>query len=187
MTRMLTSFAAAGALLVAGAGLSAAQAQGTWAAAPPLYGDPYYGGYGYGYGWGGPGPIGAVLAAPVVAAAGILGAAATVASAPFAAGYYADPYYDAGYYGGGYYGGGYYGAGYAPVGWGYNYGPTYVAYGSRPVVRRAAVVTRPYREVRAVRVSAPARARAVPVRTYETGPARFHRAHVRTRDAVIVR
>ena len=184
MTRTLTSFAAAGALLLAGAGFTAAQAQGTWAAAPPIYSDPYYGGYSYGYGWG-PGPIGAVLAAPAIAAAGLLGAAATVATAPFAAaGYYADPYYD------GYYGGGYYGAGYAPVGWGYNYGPTYVAYG-RPAIRRAAVVARgPYREVRTVRVGAPARhfrAQPVRVRHINGAPARMHRVEAKPARVALAR
>ena len=180
MKRKLTSFAAAGALLIAGAGFSAAQAQGSWAGAQPVaqyYGGPYYG---YDYGWG-PGPIGAIIAAPAVAAAGILGAAATVAaapvaaaaalgSAPYAAGYYADPYYDFGYYGAGYYG-----PGYAPIGWGDNYGPTYVAYRNGPLVRRAAVVTRgPYRTVR---VAAPARSlRAHPAHMRPAhAPVRMHR------------
>jgi len=148
MKHKLTSLAAAGALLVAG--FSAAQAQGY-----------YRGGYApvyesYDYGWG-PGPLGFLIAAPVVAAAGIVGAAATLAAAPLAAaatlataplaaGYYADPYYDVGYYGAGYYG-----PAYRRVGWGYNYGPTYVAYRNGPMVRRAAIVTRgPYRSVRAV-------------------------------------
>lgn len=181
MTRTLTSFAAAGALLLAGAGFTAAQAQGTWAAAPPLYSDAYYGGYGYGWG---PGPIGAVLAAPAVAAAGLLGAAATVATAPFAAaGYYADPYY------GGYYGGGYYGAGYAPAGWGYNYGPTYVAWRNRPI--RAAIITRgPYREVRAVRVSGPVRSfRAQPVRMRHINgaPVRMHRVEAKPAKIALAR
>ena len=86
MKRKLTSFAAAGALLVAGAGFSAAQAQGSWAGAGGYY-DPAYVAYDYNYGYGwGPGPVGALIAAPVVAAAGVVGAAATLAAAPFIAG-----------------------------------------------------------------------------------------------------
>jgi hypothetical protein len=68
MKRNLTSFAAAGALLVAGAGLSAAQAQVYYGDYAPAY-------VAYDYGWG-PGPVGALIAAPVVAAAGVVGAAA---------------------------------------------------------------------------------------------------------------
>ncbi len=183
MKRKLTSFAAAGALLLAGAGFSAAQAQGTWAAAPPLYDT-----YGYDYGWG-PGPLGAVIAAPAVLAAGVLGAAATIATAPFAAaatlgaapyaaGYYADPYYDAGYYG----------AGYAPVGWGYNYGPTYVAYRNGPAIRRAAIVTRgPYRAVRVVTPARSFRARPVHIRHINAAPVRMHRVEAQPARIASVR
>ena len=168
MKRSLTSFAAAGALLVAGAGLSAAQAQVYYGDYAPAY-------VAYDYGWG-PGPEGALIAAPVVAAAGIVGAAATLAAAPFiagaalataplAAGYYADPYYDVGYYGAGYYG-----PAYRRVGWGYNYGPTYVAYRNGPMVRRAAIVTRgPYRSVRAV----------TPVRAIHGRPVHMRQIHTR--------
>ena len=97
MKRKLTSFAAAGALLVAGAGFSAAQAQ-----AQGYYGGGYDPAYvAYDYGWG-PGPLGALIAAPAIVAAGVVGAAATLAAAPLiagaalataplAAGYYADP------------------------------------------------------------------------------------------------
>jgi len=172
MKRKLTSFAAAGALLVAGAGFSAAQAQGSWAGAGGY--DPAY--VAYDYGWG-PGPVGALIAAPVVAAAGVVGAAATLAAAPFiagaalataplAAGYYADPYYDVGYYGAGYYG-----RAYRRVGWGYNYGPTYVAYRNGPLVRRAAIVTRgPYRSVRAVTPVRAIHGRPVRMRQIQTRP-----------------
>ncbi len=169
MKRKLTSFAAAGALLVAGAGFSAVQAQG-------YYGGGYAPAYeSYDYGWG-PGPLGFLIAAPVVAAAGIVGAAATLAAAPIAAaatlataplaaGYYADPYYDVGYYGAGYYG-----PAYRRVGWGYNYGPTYVAYRNGPMVRRTAIVTRgPYRSVRAV----------APVRAIHTRPVHMRQIHNR--------
>ena len=176
MKRKLTSFAAAGALLIAGAGFSAAQAQGSYtgggAFAPGVNYDAVYG---YDYGWA-PNPIGVVLAAPVVAAAGIVGAAATLAAAPFiagaalataplAAGYYADPYYDVGYYGAGYYG-----PAYRPVGWGNNYGPTYVAWRNGPMVRRAAIVTRgPYRSVRGV----------APVRAIHGRPVHMRQIHNR--------
>ena len=165
----LTSFAAAGALLAAGAGFSAAQAQGSWAGGY----DPAY--VAYDYGWA-PTPLGALIAAPAVAAAGVVGAAATLAAAPFiagatlataplAAGYYADPYYDLGYYGAGYYG-----PAYRRVGWGYNYGPTYVAWRNGPMVRRAAIVTRgPYRSVRAV----------TPVRAIHGRPAHMRQIHTR--------
>lgn len=168
MKRKLTTFAAAGALLAAGAGFSAAQAQGYYVDYAPGY-------VAYDYGWG-PGPLGALIAAPVVAAAGVVGAAATLAAAPFiagaalataplAAGYYADPYYDVGYYGAGYYG-----PGYRPVGWGYNYGPTYVAWRNGPLVRRAAIVTRgPYRNVRAV----------TPVRAMHGRPVHMRQIHTR--------
>ena len=57
MKRNRTSFVVAGALLVAGAGLSAAQAQG-------YYGGGYAPAYeSYDYGWG-PGPLGFLIAAP---------------------------------------------------------------------------------------------------------------------------
>lgn len=173
MKRKLTTFAAAGALLATGAGFSAAQAQGYYGGA---YGGDYAPTYvAYDYGWG-PGPLGALIAAPVVVAAGVVGAAATLAAAPFiagaalataplAAGYYADPYYDVGYYGAGYYG-----PGYRPVGWGYNYGPTYVAWRNGPLVRRAAIVTRgPYRSVRAV----------TPVRAIHGRPVHMRQIHNR--------
>jgi len=159
MKRNRTSFVVAGALLVAGAGLSGAQAQGSYAGggafAPGVNYDAAYGGYDYGWA---PNPLGVLIAAPAILAAGVVGAAATLAAIPFAAaatlataplaaGYYADPYSNAGYYGVDYYG-----SGYVPVGWGYNYGPTYVAYRARSVVRRGGVVvTRgSYRSVRAI-------------------------------------
>ena len=177
----LTSFAAAGALLAAGAGFSAAQAQGSWAGAY----DPAY--VAYDYGWA-PTPLGALIAAPAVAAAGVLGAAATIAAvpiaaaatlatAPLAAGYYADPYYDVGYYGAGYYG-----PAYRRVGWGYNYGPTYVAYRNGPMVRRAAIVTRgPYRAVRVVTPVRAIHARPIRMRQIQTRP--LHMRQVQARPA----
>ncbi len=177
MKRKFTSFAVAGALLAGGAGLSAAQAQTSYAGGgsfgPGVVYDPVYGGYDYGWA---PNPLGVLIAAPAIAAAGVVGAAATLAAAPIAAaatlaaaplaaGYYADPYYDVGYYGAGYYG-----PGYAPVRWGYNYGPTYVSYRNGPLVRRAAIVTRgPYRTVRAV----------APVRAIHGRPVHMRQIHNR--------
>ena len=183
----LTSFAAAGALLAAGAGFSAAQAQGSWAGGY----DPAY--VAYDYGWA-PTPLGALIAAPAVAAAGVVGAAATLAAAPFiagatlataplAAGYYADPYYDLGYYGAGYYG-----PAYRRVGWGYNYGPTYVAYRNGPMVRRAAIVTRgPYRSVRVVTPVRAIHARPVRMRQIQTRPVHMRQVQARPARVALVR
>ncbi len=168
MTCKLTSFAAAGALLMAGAGFSGAQAQGSYtgggAFAPGVNYEATYGDYDYGWG---PGPLGVVIAAPFVAAAALVAApfaaAASIGAAPLAAGYYADPYYDVGYYGAGYYG-----PAYRRVGWGYNYGPTYVAYRNGPYVRRAAIVTRgPHRAARVV----------TPVRGVHARPAHMRQIH----------
>ncbi len=195
MKRKLTSFAAAGALLLAGAGYSAAQAQGSYAGGSLTAPGYDYGAYGYDYGYGygyGPGPIGALIAAPAVAAAGVVGAAATIAAAPiaaagalaaapFAGGYYAAPYYDVSYYG----------PAYRPVGWGYNYGPTYVAWRGRPIVRRGFVMTRgPYRSVRYM---GPVRAihgrpiHPVHMRQIHMRPMHLHQAQARSVKVMVAR
>ena len=116
MNFRFSSIAAAGAMLVAGAGFTAAQAQDVYGngyyyggAYDQTYYDPgYYNGGYYNDGWNG-GPF-TPLFAPVAIAAGIFGAAANVVTSPFTGGYgyYEGPgYVDAGYGGRGSYGNGY--------------------------------------------------------------------------------
>jgi hypothetical protein len=160
---------------MAGAGFSAAQAQGSYAGggafAPGVNYDATY--VAYDYGWG-PGPIGVILAAPFVAAAALVAApfaaAATLAAAPLATGYYADPYYEVGYYGAGY------------------YGPTYVAYRNGPYVRRAAIVTRgPYGAARVVTPVRGVHARPTHMRQIHRKPTHMQRVQAQPAKVALAR